>query len=269
MPPGDRRIVSASTDRTSARVGPSSTGWRFPLRARPSWLGPAVRIRDVSARRITLFAFAAATPITTALRLGVLTRDRPVLPKQSAEPGTAGGPFKATPARSFPPGTGRACDADAPGLLRSSASPEVFVPFSAYRPRARCPEEPSSGRSRFGVWPIASRAQAGTTRSAYAPEVFRRAESLRWCSNHGGRVREELSSRILRSVAKARRPVAHVPFVFDRRAGEAGETASSRSRAIRPRRAPPLRFCRPGRVIRRRVPWRGVPNPFLTRALAA
>jgi hypothetical protein len=155
MPPGDRRIVSDSTDRTPPRVGPSLTGWRFPVRARPLWLGPAVRLRDVSARRITLFTFAAATPINSALRLGVLTRDRPVLPKQSAEPGTAGGPFKAAPARSFPPRAGRACDAairgcfDRAPLLRFSSHSALTGRGRAVR-RSRPANDPASafGRSR-------------------------------------------------------------------------------------------------------------------------
>jgi hypothetical protein len=59
----------------------------------------------------------------------------------------------------------------------------------------------------------------------------------------------------------ARQPVARISFVFDRACGPSRGNRAWRSGTILPLRAPPFLLCRPNRVIRRRVPWRGVPLP--------
>lgn len=81
----------------------------------------------------------------------------------------------------------------------------------------------------------------------------------------GGRLREERSSRIRRlCFASPRRRVDGLLLTSRSsstgRAGASGETVPARSRPIQPPRAPPLRFCRPNRVI--------APTRFLARRSA-
>jgi hypothetical protein len=95
------------------------------------------------------------TPHTNCrLRLGVRARDRRVLPKQSAEPGTAGGPFEATPARPFPPPSVPAAHATGTRTDKASLGQAPlmrFVPLQHTLAATRCPGQPASGRSRFDV----------------------------------------------------------------------------------------------------------------------
>jgi hypothetical protein len=146
--PLDRyRPVSVEHPRASASVRSCVS------RARPGFIGfsrPRCQ-RGATGRRITRSRVIPATPLHFRLRLGVLVRDRLVLPKQSAEPGTADGPFCATPARSLRPHPLPRMRHGRTGFSRPGTSPEVFVPFSTRWPRRVCPGRPASGPSRFDV----------------------------------------------------------------------------------------------------------------------
>jgi hypothetical protein len=158
-----------------------------PIACRPRWLGPVASFGAVSGRRSPSSASARSRRTRLfRLRLGVLARDRRVLPKQSAEPGTAGGPFEATPARPFSPPPGSAAHA-APNRGPDEASPGQ-APLMRFRPlqhmlaATRCPGQPASGRSRFDVSASRGPRLDRDLHLALVRAVFRRAEPMRWCS---------------------------------------------------------------------------------------
>jgi hypothetical protein len=105
------------------------------------------------------------TCATFRLRLGVLARDRPFAPKQSAEPGTTG-KSATRPARSPPSGR------------RSGTSPEVYSPTAhasrvALSGGGQPPDDPASAFRR----PPVLRAQADQ-KATLALAVFRAARVI-------------------------------------------------------------------------------------------
>jgi hypothetical protein len=104
-------------------------------------------------------------------------------------------------------------------LVRTDKASLDRAPLLRFRPlqhtltATRCPRQPASGRSRFDVSASRGPRLFGDLHLALVRAVFRRAESLRWCSVSGGRLREERSGRIRRlcfgiATATGRRPVA-------------------------------------------------------------
>jgi hypothetical protein len=151
----------ASPDLTPARFGRSRVTC-FPFRSRAVWLPGPTEPGVVAHRRFTPVRASSGgiTCATFRLRLGVLARDRPSAPKQSAEPGTTG-KSASRPAR--PPPSGR----------RSGTSPEVCSPTAhasrvALSGGGQPPDDPASAFRR----PPVLRAQADQ-KAALALAVFR------------------------------------------------------------------------------------------------
>ena len=140
-----------------------------PIACRPRWLGPVASFGAVSGRRSPSSASARSRRTRLfRLRLGVLARDRRVLPKQSAEPGTAGGPFEATPARPFSPPPGSPAHAAAnrgPDEVSPGQAPLMrFRPLQHIPAATRCvrgnrpPDDPATTFP-----PVVARAWTGTS----------------------------------------------------------------------------------------------------------
>lgn len=108
------------------------------------------------------FARLAATPpYDFDLRRDVRARDRLVLPKQSAEPGTAGGPGNT---RSTVSASGHAAHAADNSKASLDRAPLLrFGPLQHTPAAARCPGRPASGRSRFDVSPASPRVRTFNT----------------------------------------------------------------------------------------------------------
>jgi hypothetical protein len=137
------------------------------------------------------------TCATFRLRLGVLARDRPFAPKQSAEPGTTG-KSASRPARSAPSGR------------RSGTSPEVCSPTAhasrvAHSPvAANLPDDPASAFRR----PPVLRAQADQ-KAALALAVFRASRVIKAVSLEPADARDGSFDRRKRARALSRRPRIH------------------------------------------------------------
>jgi hypothetical protein len=162
-PDARARWALASRVTCSPEIRPALIGFCrllvFVLGCPPGDASPVLRVPRASSPR-------------PRLRFGVIARDRPVAPKQSAEPRhyerTRFVTRPARPTRSHRAGT--KCLGVAAVRLMSGASLEVFVPFSARWPCSRCPGRPASGRSRFGVPVCIGRAR----NAANLPDVTRR-----------------------------------------------------------------------------------------------
>jgi hypothetical protein len=191
-------------------------------------------------------------------------------------------PDSAIPARSSPPRRrSRVRRGSIRGFLRPGASPEVFVPFSTHWPRRVLPGAaglrtiplrrfrqpwpalvpgPPPGVRPCGFSLRRTAAMVLDAGRTLAGGAFRSNPSPAPSPFDWRPARRRVDDVLLASRSSYRSLVwggDGVPVLFPR------------PRATRPARAPPLRFCRPSRVIRRRVPWRGVPYPLLTRAFAA
>jgi hypothetical protein len=230
MSPGDRRPLPAwSIWRPCA--------WRsraaliVPTIGRPSWLGPLLKLGMSPADAHPVTRRIRQRRLRSGLRFGVLARDRLVLPKQSAEPGTAGEPFEATAARSLGlclrsrmrrRASGPACDR-AP-LLR-------FFPLQHTLAAPRCPrQDPADDRQDLSQPPddpastFASVAPAHlrTSRRPAALAVLRsqkRGGGARNRRTHARGAFQLNPSPAAFATMAARRPVARISFVFDRACG--------------------------------------------------
>jgi len=208
--------------------------------------------------------FASSGDVTCAsfrLRLGVLARDRPSAPKQSADLSTTG-KSASRPARPSPSGR------------RSSTSPEVCSPTAHVSRVARCPAAAclrTIPLRRFAARPR-SVARIWEIEASLALAVFRYLRDPDDDARAGGR-----SGWVVRSSPTCRRFLAGhafvdredaTPVVFDPSGRCDRRNRFARSRRIQPVRALPLRSRVPTRVMHRRVLSRGVPLP-VARAIAA
>jgi hypothetical protein len=179
-------------DRTSSRFG--RRRWLASSRALP---GPIAlgRLDKSGGCRLTHHPFArlaATPPYDFDLRRDVLARDRLVLPKQSAEPGTAGGPCDT---RSIVSASGHAAHAADDSKASLDRAPLLrFNPLQHTPAAARYPGRPASGRSRFDVCPITP----AHLRTDDRPSSMRFSAGQSRCDGArcGGRLREKRSSRI-------------------------------------------------------------------------
>lgn len=167
--------------------------WRLPAScpAPLAWAGST----QSGGCRLTHHPFArlaATPPYDFDLRRDVRARDRLVLPKQSAEPGTAGGPDDT---RSTVSASGHAAHAADDSKASLDRAPLLrFGPLQHTPAAARCPGRPASGRSRFDVLPASPRVR--TFNTGLTSLRFSAGQSRCEGARCGGRVREKRSSRI-------------------------------------------------------------------------
>jgi hypothetical protein len=206
------------------------------------------------------------------VRLDVLARDRPAGPKQSAEQGTTG-KFRHDRLDSRLARRPAHRSARTGGARQSSASLEVSHSPSALTGRAALSGAPTSGRSRFGVRVPSARALERTSRTGASPLRFFAKRIGCVDARSGGRffagpAFQSNPSPARVGIAARRRVDDLLPSrcAFDRSCRRDRGNRSTRSRAIRPLRAPALQFRRPIRVMRRRLSSRGVPLPAIEHA---